>query len=101
MERKVILSRKGFEGTTGGKPSPIMDNKFVSLPIPRADSGNFYKSFIYSPTESYLKVMKELGINLYSEAHLDPDFQKSILKERPEKWKELFGQSGIFSGYTT
>jgi hypothetical protein len=98
MGRKVILSRKGFDGTTGGKPSPIMDNKFVSLPIPRADSGDFYKNFIYSPTESYLKVMKDLGINLYSEAHLDPDLQKSILKERPEKWRGLFGQAGISQG---
>ncbi|MGR7910121.1 Nmad3 family putative nucleotide modification protein [Lysinibacillus capsici] len=37
MGRKVIISRKGFDGTTGGKPSPIIDNKFISLPIPRAD----------------------------------------------------------------
>jgi hypothetical protein len=98
MERKVIISRKGFDGTTGGKPSPIIENKFVSLPIPRADSGDFYKSLIFSPTESYLKVMKNLGIKLYSEAHLDPDLQKSIVNERPENWRGLFGQSGISQG---
>ncbi|MFZ3591884.1 hypothetical protein ACOI1C_22425, partial [Bacillus sp. DJP31] len=98
MERKVIISRKGFDGTTGGKPSPILDDRFVSLPIPRADSGDFYKDFIYSRKENYLKVMKDLGINLYSEAHLDPDLQKSILNERPEKWRGLFGQAGISQG---
>ncbi|WP_066320457.1 hypothetical protein [Bacillus sp. FJAT-29814] len=98
MGRKVILSRKGFDGTTGGKPSPIMDDKFVSLPIPRADSGDFYKNLIYSPTKSYLKVMKDLGINLYSEAHLDPDLQKSIKKERPNNWRGLFGQAGTSQG---
>lgn len=98
MARKVILSRKGFDGTTGGKPSPVIDNKFVSLPIPRAESGVFYKNLFFSQTESYLKVMKELGIKLYSEAHLDPDLQKSIINERPEKWRGLFGQSGTSQG---
>ena len=98
MGRKVILSRKGFDGTTGGKPSPIIDGKFVSLPIPRADSGVFYKNLIFSNTESYLKVMKDLGIKFYSEAHLDPDLQKSIIEERPENWRGLFGQSGNSQG---
>ncbi|QQN86677.1 Nmad3 family putative nucleotide modification protein [Bacillus toyonensis] len=98
MGRKVILSRKGFDGTTGGKASPILDDKFVSFPIPRADSGDFYKNLIYSSTESYLKVMKDVGINLYSEAHLDPDLKKSILKVRPENWRGLFGQSGNSQG---
>lgn len=98
MTRKVILSRKGFDGTAGGKPSPILDGKYVSLPIPRADSGDFYKNFRYSSNESYLKVMKDLGINFFSEAHLDPDLQKFILKERPERWRGLFGQSGSSQG---
>ncbi|WP_375345369.1 hypothetical protein ACEWPB_15605 [Priestia megaterium] len=98
MERKIILSRKGFDGTTGGKPSPIIDNKLVSLPIPRADSGVFYKDLKFSQTDSYLKIMKDLGIKLYSETHLDPDLQRSIIKERPEKWRGLFGQSGISQG---
>jgi hypothetical protein len=98
MARKVILSRKGFDGTTGGKPSPIAGNKFVSLPIPRADSGDFYKNLIFSQTESYLKVMKDLGIKLYSEAHLDPDLQKSIINDRPQKWRGIFGQSGTSQG---
>lgn len=94
MVRKVILSRKGFDSTTGGKPSPIIDNKFVSLPIPRAESEVFYKNINYSATENYLMIMKDLGINFYSEAHLDPDLQRSILKERPSNWRGLFGQSG-------
>lgn len=98
MGRKVILSRKGFDGTTGGKASPIIDGKLVSLPIPRADSGDFYKNLVFSPTESYLKVMKDLGIKLYSEAHVDPDIRKSIIPQRPENWRGLFGQSGISQG---
>ncbi|WAA12788.1 hypothetical protein [Fervidibacillus halotolerans] len=98
MGRKVILSRKGFDGTTGGKASPIIDGKLVSLPIPRADSDHFYKKLVFSPTESYLKVMKDLGIKLYSEAHVDPDIRKSTIPQRPENWRGLFGQSGTSQG---
>lgn len=98
MSRKVILSRKGFDGTTGGYPSPMMNGKLVSLPIPRADSGVFYKDLRFSESESYLQVMKDLGIHFYSETHLDPDLHKPILKERPKDWRGLFGQSGNSQG---
>lgn len=98
MGRKVILSRKGFDGTTGGKASPIIDQNLISLPIPRADSGDFYKELAFSPSESYLKVMQDLGIKLYSEAHVDPDIRKSVLPNRSDQWKGLFGQSGISQG---
>ncbi|SDI63723.1 hypothetical protein [Natribacillus halophilus] len=84
MSRKVILSRKGFDGSAGGKPSPILDNKFVSLPIPRAESGIFYKDLSLSSEGNYLKIMKYLGIKMFSEANLDPDLQRSLLEERHE-----------------
>jgi hypothetical protein len=98
VRRKIILSRKGFDGSTGGNASPIMDGKLVPIPIPRADSGDFYKELACSPTETYLKVMKDLGIRLYSEAHVDPDLQKTILPNRSENWRGLFGQSGASQG---
>jgi hypothetical protein len=31
---KVIFSRKGFDSTSGGAPSPIIDGRPISLPIP-------------------------------------------------------------------
>ena len=34
---RVIFSRKGFDSTAGGVPSPIIDGKPVSLPIPAHD----------------------------------------------------------------
>ncbi|SDR12467.1 hypothetical protein [Virgibacillus salinus] len=98
MVRKVILSRKGFDGTTGGKPSPVIDGKLMSLPIPRADSGFFYKDLAISPQESYLKIMMDLGIRLYSETHLDPDLLKSIMGNRSNEWRGLFGQGGNSQG---
>jgi hypothetical protein len=34
---KIVFSRKGFDSTAGGAPSPIVDGVPVSLPIPAAD----------------------------------------------------------------
>lgn len=31
---RVVFSRKGFDGSAGGAPSPILDGRPVSLPIP-------------------------------------------------------------------
>lgn len=36
---KIILSRKGFDSTYGGVPSPIINGKPVSMPIPDEYSG--------------------------------------------------------------
>ncbi|MFJ8090722.1 hypothetical protein ACIQ7N_21320 [Lysinibacillus sp. NPDC095746] len=98
MARKVILSRKGFDSKSGGKPSPILNGNLISLPIPRAGSGDFYSDLAISPTESYLDVMQGLGIKHHYEGHLDPDIRKSILQNRPVEWRGLFGQSGPSEG---
>ncbi len=31
---KVVFSRKGFDSSSGGVPSPILDDRLISLPIP-------------------------------------------------------------------
>ncbi|SDM85775.1 hypothetical protein SAMN05518871_102409 [Psychrobacillus sp. OK028] len=98
MARKVILSRKGFDKSSGGKPSPILNGNLISLPIPRAGADDFYSDLAISPTESYLNVMQELGIKHHYEGHLDPDIRKSILQNRPIEWRGLFGQSGPSQG---
>jgi hypothetical protein len=47
---KVILSRKGFDSSCGGYPSPILpDGTMISLPIPAGDNENV------SPTYKDLK----------------------------------------------
>ena len=39
---KVILSRKGFDSSNGGCPSPILsDGTLLSLPIPSADRDTY------------------------------------------------------------
>ena len=47
---KVILSRKGFDSSNGGCPSPIMpDNTLLSFPIP-SDDGVSYDELGYRPS---------------------------------------------------
>ena len=42
---KVIFSRKGFDGSAGGCPSPIIDGIPLSLPIPYLNSTMSYRHF--------------------------------------------------------
>lgn len=91
---KIILSRKGFDSSAGGRPSPIYKNKFISIPIPEAESGIRYRDLAFDEEYDYLTVMKELKINFFTEAHLDPDLRKSSLKDRHTEWKPVFGQVG-------
>lgn len=38
MARKLILSRKGFDSSAGGKPSFIYGDRLISLPIPEENN---------------------------------------------------------------
>lgn len=91
---KIILSRKGFDTATGGIASWIYQDRLYSIPIPEAGSGVFYDELQFDKNHSYLKVMKDLGVKCYSEAHLDPDISKHILPKRPNNWRAAFGQHG-------
>ena len=45
---KVILSRKGFDGSNGGMPSLIMPNgDMVSMPIPSPGDADAYDELFY------------------------------------------------------
>lgn len=93
---KVILSRKGFDSAAGGIPSPILGDQLISLPIPRAYSGDDYRklSFQYQGQEfSYAKLLKDLNVNFYSECHLDPDLIQDV-KPRQAAWQPALGQAG-------
>jgi Nucleotide modification associated domain 3 len=94
---KIILSRKGFDSTSGGVPSPIFeDDTMVSLPIP-------YKSGVsYADIRTGLsefdrvgKLVEELTkgkIKASSQAHLDPDLN-ALSISRVAGWRGTFGQS--------
>lgn len=94
---KVILSRKGFDSTAGGYPSPIIDGMPLSLPIPDSQETIRYSDLNCSNDKSYFEIMADLGFKKYTEdsfCHLDPDLDFNTLSNRPPQkdWRGTIGQ---------
>jgi len=98
---KIILSRKGFDSSAGGVPSPILpDGRIVSLPIPDPLSPVRYGE-IGGPGRDIGRLVSNLTrgrIRRSSRAHLDPDL---VAGDRPRAagWRPLFGQEGAAQGH--
>ncbi|MCY4128252.1 MAG: hypothetical protein OXG15_03290 [Gammaproteobacteria bacterium] len=79
----VVLSRKGFDSAAGGAPSPIIDGKPTSIPIPALDrSDTTYDDLGLGKLVQQLTRGKLTGASL---CHCDPMF---------EKGRCAFGQTG-------
>lgn len=94
------MSRKGFDSTSGGYPSPILtDGTMLSFPIPDNNSDIYYKDLKYK-NFSYLELMSQLGIKKYNEnsrVHLDPDINCSVMERKELRWEPIFGQCSSFA----
>ncbi len=92
---KIILSRKGFDSSNGGCPSPILpDGTLLSMPIPsRKDSVKYID--LNCEGKSLFEIIKELNPRTKIEekyyCHLDPDIRNYNVVEN---WQPLFGQEG-------
>ena len=93
---KLILSRKGFDSSAGGAPSPIFpDGRMVSLPIPDKHSMVTYEEISYEG-RSLGKLVTDLTknrIRAHYRAHIDPDLTADNLPRSPG-WRPIFGQTG-------
>lgn len=98
---KIILSRKGFDSSAGGVPSPILpDGRIVSLPIPDPRSPVRYGD-IGGEGRNIGALVSNLTagrIRRSSRAHLDPDLVAAD-RPRPAGWRPLFGQEGAAQGH--
>lgn len=96
---KIILSRKGFDSSNGGMPSPIMPNgELLSMPIPSDDSIS-YADLSYKG-KSYESILKELNPKFSSKScHLDPDIRENVRNASVDNWKPAFGQIGSAAAY--
>ena len=98
---KIILSRKGFDSTSGGCPSPVFeDGRFVSLPIPDSHSTTSYR-MLYQHGHNLGKLAEDLSdgrCKATSGAHLDPDLCRETLERLPG-WRPLLGQIGSAQGH--
>ena len=92
---KIILSRKGFDSSSGGQANPIMpDGTLLSLPIPDEEDAISFSSLQWNGM-SYYDIIHSLNpktkYTIDSKCHLDPDLRKGI-KDRLPNWKPAFGQ---------
>lgn len=97
---KIILSRKGFDSSAGGCPSPILpDGRLLTLPIPDSQSDIRYGDIDFG--DDYGALLSHLTrgrMNRASRAHLDPDLVPDHL-QRQSGWKPVLGQSGAAQGH--
>lgn len=98
---KLILSRKGFDSSSGGVPSPILpDGRLLSLPIPDRSAKIRYCD-IADESESIARLVGDLTrgkVSAKDGAHLDPDLIAGHLP-RKRGWRPAFGQVGAAQGH--
>lgn len=93
---KIILSRKGFDSSYGGIPSPIMpDGTLLSMPIPSdVETDRTYSELMWNGMR-YSDIIRSLSpgtrIEAGSHCHLDPDIRADVV-DRPDGWRSAFGQ---------
>ena len=98
---KLILSRKGFDSSAGGCPSPILpDGRLLSLPIPDTTSNVRYSDLQYPGVNSG-RLVSQLSrgrVKGSTGAHIDPDLDRNHLS-RASGWRPLLGQTGSAQGH--
>lgn len=94
---RIILSRKGFDSSSGGGPSPILpDGRMISLPIPYAPGSRVAYADIAmgSGPETMGGLVEDLSNGRTQRdalAHLDPDLDSHAIA-RASGWLPAFGQ---------
>jgi hypothetical protein len=99
---RIIFSRKGYDSTAGGIPSPVFpDGTFCSLPIPSEQSPSLkdvrHQGRNLGSIVEQLKSVHGLG---ESGVHLDPDLDRDA-RPRRAGWLPCFGQVGAAQTHLT
>jgi hypothetical protein len=88
---KLIFSRKGFDSSAGGVPSPLVDDRPISLPIPtRMPTPTRYGDLANGVAELVSDLTRG-RIAADRPCHLDPDIDASSLVRKPG-WRGALGQ---------
>ena len=106
--KRLVLSRKGFDSSVGGAPSPVLeDGRLASLPIPSKLDRLSYEDLRLPAGDragtdgNYAALLGEL--NLLGQldgrgAHADPDLIAATRPRQPG-WKPSLGQMGAAAGH--
>ena len=98
---KLILSRKGFDSSAGGVPSPIFpDGRMLSFPIPDKNSAIAYGDISHEGGSlgDLVADLTDGRIPPHYRAHIDPDLKTDSLPRLPD-WRPIFGQTGQAQGH--
>jgi len=98
---KLIFSRKGFDSAHGGCPSPILDDRLCSLPIPDPGAPTAYAEispFSGSPIAQIVEGLTRGRVRRGDGAHLDPDLRRDAIARAPG-WRPIFGQAAAAQGH--
>ena len=98
---KLILSRKGFDSSAGGCPSPVFpDRSFYTLPIPDSRSRITYGDIRHEGLNVGKLVADLTGDRRGGarKAHLDPDLIADAYP-RETGWRPCLGQTGAAQGH--
>ncbi len=91
---KLVLSRKGFDSSNGGVPSPVFpDDSLCSLPIPASESPILFWRIRWRGRSLGPIVQALSRVGPKDGAHLDPDLRHDALP-REAGWRPIFGQRG-------
>ncbi|MBU2954924.1 hypothetical protein [Marinobacter sp. F3R08] len=98
---RLILSRKGFDSSAGGCPSPVLtDGSLCVLPIPDPQSRIRYDDVLFK-NRRLGKIVRDLTggrIRGRHGAHLDPDLVADAYP-REAGWRPVLGQTGAAQGH--
>lgn len=103
---KLVLSRKGFDTSAGGGPSPVLpDGTMASLPVPEqpafAEGSVPYDAVAVVPGWTAARLARALGADdavVVAGAHLDPDLDAAA-RPRSTGWRPSFGQAGAAAAH--
>lgn len=98
---KIIFSRKGFDSSAGGCPSPLFpDGSMLALPIPDKGSPIQYRDIMFKDIKvgHLVNHLTKGKITAAHRAHLDPDLDRAAYPRKPG-WKPLLGQTGAAQGH--
>lgn len=95
---KIIFSRKGFDGTAGGCPSPIVDGRPLSLPIPTKMPSRTRYGDLSGPYGDLVTDLTRGRLTAESWCHLDPDVTSECLP-RIAGWRGALGQVSSAQGH--
>ncbi|MEX0733356.1 MAG: hypothetical protein WD051_01855 [Steroidobacteraceae bacterium] len=95
---RIIFSRKGFDSAAGGCPSPLIEGRPYSLPIPTRQPTNRRFGDLPAPLPELVTQLTRGRIKPTDPCHLDPAIDSAPSSRRPE-WRGALGQTGAAEGH--